>query len=84
MRLTGFKYRFTSEIDIVSDVELNGKRIKGKNYDYLLKKKNNAYTVRKLSNTKNMNVIFSIQLFSYITVQRKLDIIAFENAIKKE
>lgn len=38
--------------------------------------------MRKLSNTRNANVIFSIELMDYDVEEQKKDVIQFENTIE--
>ena len=84
MESTNMKYDFV-ELDIISNEELNKMKISGKKYDYFLKKydntSNNKYEVRKLSNTKNANVIFSIKLLPYSIEQQAKDITMFKKEI---
>lgn len=84
MKSTNMKYDFV-ELDIISNEELNKMKISGKKYDYFLKKyddtSNNKYEVRKLSNTKNANVIFSIKLLPYSIEQQEKDITMFKKEI---
>lgn len=54
-----------------------------KKYDYLLRENGSTYKVRKLSNTRNANVIFSIELMDYDVEEQKKDVIQFENTISK-
>lgn len=82
MELAGIDYIFDG-LDIVSSSELDGKKVSGEKYDYLLRKSNNIYKVKKLSNTRNANVIFSIKLLDYDISQKKYDALEFEKAIKK-
>lgn len=84
MKSTNMKYDFV-ELDIISNEELNKMKISGNEYDYFLKKyddtSNNKYEVRKLSNTKNANVIFSIKLLPYSIEQQAKDITLFKKEI---
>ena len=70
-------------LDIISDSHLDGIKVYGNKYDYLLRENGSNYKVRKLSNTRNANVIFSIELMDYDIEQQKKDIIQFENVINK-
>lgn len=70
-----------SGLDIISNMDLDGRRVKGDKYDYLLRSDNGKYKVRKLSNTRNANVIFSIELKEYSRKQQKEDISIFEKEI---
>ena len=71
-------------LDIATDEELDGRKICGKNRNYLLRKKeDNLYEVRQLSNTENSNVIFSIKIKTNISEkQRKEDLDKFELFLK--
>ena len=86
IKSTNMKYDFV-ELDIISNEELNKMKISGNKYDYFLKKyddtSNNKYEVRKLSNTKNANVIFSIKLLPYSIEQQAKDITLFKKEIIK-
>mgnify|MGYP000608834632 FL=1 len=62
-------------LEIISDTNLDGIKVKGNKYDYLIIKKGSNYMVRKLSNTRNANVIFSIELMKYDDEQQRKDII---------
>ena len=65
---------------IVSNLQLEGKRMCIDDFEFLLKKiEKNKYEVRKLSNTKNANVIFNIKLKSE---QKKDDITKFVDDLK--
>lgn len=70
-------------LEIISDKNLDGIKVKGNKYDYLIRKKVSNYMVRKLSNTRNANVIFSIELMKYDDEQQRKDIIQFEKSIRK-
>lgn len=71
-----------SKLDVISKINLDGLRIYSEKYQYLLRKYGEKYKVRKLSNTKNANVIFSIKLKKNIEVtQNKRDLNVFENSI---
>lgn len=72
-----------SGLDIISDRNLDGVKVNGKKYDYLLRENGSTYKVRKLSNTRNANVIFSIELMDYDVEEQKKDVIQFENTISK-
>lgn len=67
-----------------SSITINAKEekfvLKGNMYDYLLIQKNNKYNIRRLSNTYNANVIFSINAKS---TQKKEDLQKFEEALLK-
>lgn len=82
MSIAGIDFSF-SGLDIISDNYLDRVKVNGKKYDYLLRKNGSTYKVRKLSNTRNSNVIFSIELMEYDVEQQKKDIIKFENAISE-
>ncbi|WP_304084975.1 hypothetical protein [Peptostreptococcus stomatis] len=82
MSIAGIDFSF-SGLDIISDSHLDGIKVNGNKYDYLLKENGSNYKVRKLSNTRNANVIFSIELMDYDIDQQKKDLIQFENAISK-
>lgn len=82
MGIAGIDFRF-SGLDIISDRYLDGIKVNGDKYDYLLRENDSNYKVRKLSNTRNANVIFSIELIDYDVEQQKRDVIQFENAISK-
>ena len=73
-------FRFNG-LDIISDSLLDGIKVSGNKYDYLVRGNGRNYKVRKLSNTRNANVIFSIKLIDYDVEQQKRDVIQFENAI---
>lgn len=64
MNKSGINFNF-NELDIMSDKYLDGIKVNGNKYDYLIIQKGNNYKVRKLSNTRNANVIFSIKLMDY-------------------
>ncbi len=65
---------------INSSTELDKHKFVFENNDFMFSKKgNNLYEVRKLSNTYNMNVIFSIELLKN---QNTDDLNAFENSLK--
>lgn len=70
-------------LEIISDKNLDGIKVKGDKYDYLIRKKGSNYMVRNLSNTRNANVIFSIELMKYYDEQQRKDIIQFEKSIRK-
>ncbi len=82
MNIANIAFSF-SKLDVVSNSYLDGVKVSGKKYDYLLRECNGVYKVRKLSNTKNANVIFSIVLKNYDIKQQREDIIYFEKAISK-
>lgn len=82
MGIAGIDFSF-SELDIISDRNLDGVKVNGKKYDYLLRENGSTYKVRKLSNTRNANVIFSIELMDYDVEEQKKDVIQFENTISK-
>lgn len=76
----GIKYQFEG-LDIISDDNLNDVKVCGAKRNYLLREENSRYKVKKLSNTKNRNVIFSIKLKKYSDAQRKQDLREFEETI---
>ena len=80
MGIEGIDFRFNG-LDIISDSHLDGIKVSGNKYDYLVRGNGRNYKVRKLSNTRNANVIFSIELIDYDVEQQKRDVIQFENAI---
>lgn len=82
MGIAGIDFSF-SGLDIISDRNLDGVKVNGKKYDYLLRENGSTYKVRKLSNTRNANVIFSIELMDYDVEEQKKDVIQFENTISK-
>lgn len=82
METADLNFKFNG-LDIVSEAELDKINVSGRKYDYLIKKNGNKYKVRKLSNTRNANVIFSIELIDYDVEQQKKDIIQFEKIINK-
>jgi hypothetical protein len=82
MGIAGIDFSFRG-LDIISDRYLDGIKVNGNKYDYLLRENKGNYKVRKLSNTRNANVIFSIELMDYDIEQQKKDVIQFENAIRK-
>ena len=82
MSIAGIDFSF-SGLDIISDRHLDGIKVNGNKYNYLLRENGSNYKVRKLSNTRNANVIFSIELMDYDIDQQKKDLIQFENAISK-
>lgn len=51
--------------------------------EVLIRENGSTYKVRKLSNTRNANVIFSIELMDYDVEEQKKDVIQFENTISK-
>ncbi|ACF07076.1 Uncharacterised protein [Metamycoplasma arthritidis] len=81
LKSEGINYHFDG-LDIVTATELDGKKINSKSYNYLFRKDKNKYKVKKLSNTKNANVIFSIRLLVYDAEEQKYDILEFEKIIK--
>lgn len=83
MGVAGIDFRFNG-LDIISDSHLDGIKVNGNKYDYLLKENESIYKVRKLSNTRNANIIFSIELMNYDVEQQKKDIIQFENAVSNK
>lgn len=57
------KLKLLDDFEIESSQDLNKMKFKVLDSDYMFShKKDNIYRIRKLSNTKNANVIFSIQL----------------------
>lgn len=67
---------------LISSENLEDRKMQGNKYTYLIKRDNDRYKVRKLSNTRNANVIFSIILKS--TIQEKIEqdnLKKFENDI---
>lgn len=80
MDQTGIEYRFNG-LDVVSDSDINGLKVNGNKYDYILRKNDNTYNVRKLSNTRNANIIFSIELKCYDINQYQCDKLEFEKVI---
>lgn len=82
MGIAGIDFSF-SGLDIISDRYLDGTKVSGDKYDYLIRENGSNYKVRKLSNTRNANVIFSIELMNYDVEQQKRDLIKFEKAISK-
>lgn len=70
MGIAGIDFSF-SGLDIISDRNLDGVKVNGKKYDYLLRENGSTYKVRKLSNTRNANVIFSIELMDYDVEEQK-------------
>lgn len=79
----GIEYSFDG-LDIISDSDLNDLKIRGNKYNYLLKKNNRKYIIRKLSNTRNANVIFSIKLMKYSDNEQKNDQEEFEETISNK
>lgn len=69
-------------LEITSETNLDGIRVKGDNFDYLIKASGSRYTIRKLSNTKNANVIFTIRLIPYSHEQQVHDLLSFEEYIR--
>lgn len=82
MDKTSIEYSFNG-LDIISNANIDGLRVNGNKYDYLLKGNNRTYKVRKLSNTRNANVIFSIELKPYLSKKQALDELKFDIMIKK-
>lgn len=76
----GIKYQFKG-LDVIADDDLDGMKVCGERYNYLLKEDNLQYKVKRLSNTRNLNVIFSLYLKKYNEVQRHKDLREFETAI---
>lgn len=67
---------------LISSENLEDRKMQGNKYTYLIKRDNDRYKVRKLSNTRNANVIFSIILKN--TMQEKIEqdnLKKFENDI---
>lgn len=58
------KFHINENLNIFSfDEDLDNKKFAGKNYTYLIKKiSKNQYDIRRLSNTKNSNVIFKLRI----------------------
>ena len=82
MGTAGIDFSFNG-LDIISDKPLDGIKVNGNKYDYLLREGDGNYKVRKLSNTRNANVIFSIKLMDYDVDQQERDINQFEKMISK-
>lgn len=57
------QFKLLDDFEIESIQDLNKMKFKVLDFDYMFsRKKDNIYRIRKLSNTRNANVIFSIQL----------------------
>jgi len=82
MRAAGIDFTFVGH-NIVSNEDLDSKKIKGLKYVYLIKKSKIGYVARILSNTKNASVIFLIKLKKYNSEEQKNDILNFEKDISR-
>ena len=82
MRAAGIDFTFVGH-NIVSNEDLDSKKIKGLKYVYFIKKGKTGYVARILSNTKNASVIFSIKLKKYNAEEQKNDILNFEKDISR-
>ncbi|HHX53967.1 MAG TPA: hypothetical protein GX704_03560 [Clostridiales bacterium] len=68
------------DVYVKTNSKIDGKKLQGEKYKYLFRKTENGnYNVRKLSNTTNSNVIFSISLKKY--QQDSLDLQSFESSL---
>lgn len=65
-------------INLISAENLDGRKVYGDNFAYLLREQGGSYRVNRLSNTVNANVIFSIKLIDYDIHQQKLDKLLFD------
>lgn len=65
-----------NKLYVASALKLDNKRFMLGDYEYMLAKRNELYEVRKLSNTYNANVIFSIELKPDATGITDMDFIA--------
>jgi len=68
-----------SKLFIKSDIPLHNQRFILNDYEYMFSKRDSEFEIRKLSNTFNANVIFSIELK---TSQNRLTKEAFSQALK--
>ena len=68
------------ELFLKTALNLDGKKIRGQKYTYLFKRSvNDNYVIRRLSNTCNSNVIFSIHLKKFS--QDEEDLLNFVNSL---
>lgn len=67
-----------AKLFVKSDIDMHNTRFILNGYEYMFSKRDDEYEIRKLSNTFNANVIFSISLKSK---QESNDLLAFENDI---
>lgn len=59
----GIDFKLIDGFEIESNQDLDKFKFKVQSFDYMFRRKvDNIYRVRKLSNTQNSNVIFSVQL----------------------
>lgn len=68
------------ELFLKTALNLDGNKIRGQKYTYLFKRTvNDKYVIRRLSNTCNSNVIFSIHLKKFS--QEEEDLLDFINCL---
>ena len=64
--ISGTIVSLDKEVYLKTNYDIGGKKLSGTKYTYLFKEDiNSNFSIRKLSNTKNVNVIFQIKLKKY-------------------
>jgi hypothetical protein len=80
LKRSGIEYDLVG-LEVYSSENLDGIKVSGDRFDYMFRENGDSYKVRRLSNTVNANVIFSIELKDYDIMQQKVDYLKFKRTI---